>query len=266
MHKLILEYTLHGGDPAWLKGLGYAPAKLRSLSHINKLMAHRPWAIDRSHIESLTHGSDPWSVSELFHALVILAHFHSLSSFIYGCGINPELDHPEAAFVTHRNDSPSSNSSNCDSCHSHSSSPHQSGGSRSAISEINDNTNKVSPGNDQHQELIQVVLERMRLLTESSQNDMEELNEEEVASKFQEVEAAAADIQPSVQSPLSLAIGRCPVVMRFLSSSTGSQNQSPSDDSNSPLTYTDFFTRRGSVSQSSNPNAGPSPMKAQVSI
>ena len=26
------------------------------------------------------------------HAIVLLAHFHSLSSFVYGCGISPELE------------------------------------------------------------------------------------------------------------------------------------------------------------------------------
>ena len=29
------------------------------------------------------------------HAVVLLAHFHSLSSFVYGCGINAEVDHPD---------------------------------------------------------------------------------------------------------------------------------------------------------------------------
>ena len=31
-------------------------------------------------------------MSELVHAIVILAHFHSLASFALGCGINPEID------------------------------------------------------------------------------------------------------------------------------------------------------------------------------
>lgn len=28
------------------------------------------------------------------HAVVLLAHFHALSSFIYGCGISAEVDSP----------------------------------------------------------------------------------------------------------------------------------------------------------------------------
>ena len=27
------------------------------------------------------------------HALVLLAHFHALCSFVYGCGISTEVDH-----------------------------------------------------------------------------------------------------------------------------------------------------------------------------
>lgn len=33
-----------------------------------------------------------WSVSEMLHAIALLAHIHALTSFIYGCGINAELD------------------------------------------------------------------------------------------------------------------------------------------------------------------------------
>jgi len=33
-------------------------------------------------------------MSELMQAFVLLAHFHSLASFIYGCGVNAEIDHP----------------------------------------------------------------------------------------------------------------------------------------------------------------------------
>lgn len=40
----------------------------------------------------MTKGEDSWSLSELVHAIVLLAHFHSLSSFVFSCGINEELD------------------------------------------------------------------------------------------------------------------------------------------------------------------------------
>ena len=39
-------------------------------------------------------GADSWSMSELVHALTIMAHYHSLAGFCLGCGINPEIDTP----------------------------------------------------------------------------------------------------------------------------------------------------------------------------
>ena len=35
---------------------------------------------------------DGWSVQDLVHAIVILAHFHSLCGFVFGCAVNPEPD------------------------------------------------------------------------------------------------------------------------------------------------------------------------------
>jgi len=40
----------------------------------------------------LTKGDDNWSLAEVVQAIVLLAHFHSLSSFVFSCGINEELD------------------------------------------------------------------------------------------------------------------------------------------------------------------------------
>jgi len=33
-----------------------------------------------------------WSVSEMLHAIALLAHIHALTSFIFGCGVTAELD------------------------------------------------------------------------------------------------------------------------------------------------------------------------------
>jgi len=41
----------------------------------------------------LLKGQDNWSLSELIQAIVILAHFHSLSSLLFGCGVVEEIDH-----------------------------------------------------------------------------------------------------------------------------------------------------------------------------
>jgi sestrin len=81
------EFLASGGDPQWLQGLDHIPQKLKDLNQINKLLAHQPWLINKTHIEKLTKGSDSWSLSELVHAIVILSHFHALSSFVFGCNI-----------------------------------------------------------------------------------------------------------------------------------------------------------------------------------
>jgi len=50
-------------------------------------------------VQMLVQGSedcqDNWSMSELMHAIVLLAHFHSLASFVFGCGVTSETDHPD---------------------------------------------------------------------------------------------------------------------------------------------------------------------------
>lgn len=42
---------MQGGDRSWLNGLDYIPAKLRAISDINKILAHRPWLLNKEHIE-----------------------------------------------------------------------------------------------------------------------------------------------------------------------------------------------------------------------
>ncbi|XP_073472292.1 sestrin-2 [Aquarana catesbeiana] len=80
-----------GGDPCWLEGINAAPLKLRVLNDLNKILAHRPWLITKEHIASLvsSEGGNFWSLAELIQALVLLTHFHALSSFILACGIYP---------------------------------------------------------------------------------------------------------------------------------------------------------------------------------
>ncbi|XP_060948764.1 sestrin-2 isoform X1 [Limanda limanda] len=84
-----------GGEESWLSGLQHAPTKLRSLQTLNRLLAHRPWLITQQHIQELVcPGAEPrWSLAELIHAVILMAHAHSLSSFVWGCGLNPEHDH-----------------------------------------------------------------------------------------------------------------------------------------------------------------------------
>ncbi|XP_077428756.1 sestrin-3 [Vanacampus margaritifer] len=86
---LVYLHSAHflrlGGDPLWLQGLEAAPPRLRLLDHINKVLAHQPWLAACSHIKTLLKCGEPcWSLAELVQAVVILAHCHSLCSFVFG--------------------------------------------------------------------------------------------------------------------------------------------------------------------------------------
>lgn len=74
--------------------------KIRRLDRINKLLAHRPWAIKRHHIKELMsgeNGSEKWSFDEIVIGMVTLCHFHSLASFLSGCGLlNDAREHRES--------------------------------------------------------------------------------------------------------------------------------------------------------------------------
>ncbi|XP_077197600.1 sestrin-3 [Paroedura picta] len=87
------EFLKTGGIPEWLNGLEYVPQRLKNLNEINKLLAHRPWLLTKEHIQKLVKtGENNWSLPELVHAVVLLAHYHALASFVFGSGINPERD------------------------------------------------------------------------------------------------------------------------------------------------------------------------------
>uniref|UniRef100_A0A8C3SK10 Sestrin-3 n=1 Tax=Chelydra serpentina TaxID=8475 RepID=A0A8C3SK10_CHESE len=87
----MLQFLRVGGDPQWLRGLDFMPPKLRNLNEINKILAHRPWLISKEHIEKLLKISEQsWSLAELVHAVVLVAHYHALASFVFGCGCEQE--------------------------------------------------------------------------------------------------------------------------------------------------------------------------------
>ncbi|KAM7159845.1 sestrin-3-like isoform 4-T4 [Macrochelys suwanniensis] len=87
----MLQFLRVGGDPQWLRGLDFVPPKLRNLNEINKILAHRPWLISKEHIEKLLKISEQsWSLAELVHAVVLVAHYHALASFVFGCGCEQE--------------------------------------------------------------------------------------------------------------------------------------------------------------------------------
>ncbi|XP_075960101.1 sestrin-3 isoform X2 [Anarhichas minor] len=86
------QFLRVGGDPLWLQGLEAAPPRLRLLDHINKVLAHQPWLSACSHIQTLLKsGEQCWSLAELVQAVVILAHCHSLCSFVFGCDTDSDF-------------------------------------------------------------------------------------------------------------------------------------------------------------------------------
>ncbi|XP_034269501.1 sestrin-2 isoform X1 [Pantherophis guttatus] len=166
------EFLQVGGDPAWLRGLQYAPQKLRNLNEINKILAHRPWLITKEHIEALLKtGENSWSLAELIQALVLLTHYHSLASFVFGCGINLELDQ-EAGHIF-RPPSPRS----CDS------SPNSEDGTNSSSS------------NDAMED-VEMLMERMKLLQEC-QLEEESVTQEEMETRFEMEKRESLLVTPS---------------------------------------------------------------------
>ncbi|XP_056150664.1 sestrin-3 [Lampris incognitus] len=86
------QFLRVGGDPVWLQGLEAAPPRLRLLDHINKVLAHQPWLTACSHIQTLLKtGEQCWSLAELVQAVVLLAHCHSLCSFVFGSGTDADF-------------------------------------------------------------------------------------------------------------------------------------------------------------------------------
>ena len=85
-------YLNNEGDPSWLVSLENTPKKLQQLSTFNNLLAHRPWALNKENIRQLINFEDPWTLRELVYVILLMALFHSLSSFSIGCGIVPEID------------------------------------------------------------------------------------------------------------------------------------------------------------------------------
>ncbi|KAI4504818.1 hypothetical protein M0802_000368 [Mischocyttarus mexicanus] len=176
------EFLLQSGKPSWLQGLKSIPRKLQDLYEINKILAHRPWLLSKEHIEKLTKGADNWSLAEVVHAIVLLAHFHSLSSFVFSCGINEELDN-----VT---------------------------GHHYKENIIQENSNKVPPAKEKlsknvpsppsspsivgEQEVgVETLMERMKRLSEKSESY--QITQEELSKRFETVETQSAELAAAPQ-------------------------------------------------------------------
>ncbi|XP_024287298.1 sestrin-3 [Oncorhynchus tshawytscha] len=162
----VREFYRMGVCLDWLKGLQYVPQRLRNLNEINKLLAHRPWLITKEHIQNLVKtGEHSWSLAELVHAVVILAHFHALASFVFGSGINPQVDTQntngfQAVYI--------SNYCTCDLASDH----HL---DRDLSSSSPETTDSVSE--------LEALMDRMKRLQEEREED--EASQEEMATRFE---------------------------------------------------------------------------------
>ncbi|KAF7230512.1 sestrin-1 isoform X1 [Nothobranchius furzeri] len=161
----VNDFLQVGGDPKWLNGLSEAPQKLQQLGELNKILAHRPWLITKEHIECFLKAEEhSWSLAELIHAVVLLTHYHSLSSFTFGCGIMPEI--------------------NCDGGHTFRP-PSLSQYCVCDIANGNSHANHHDDllGNQEMCGEVEVLMERMKHLQEC--RDDEEASQEEMATRFE---------------------------------------------------------------------------------
>ncbi|XP_064203250.1 sestrin-2 [Anguilla rostrata] len=167
-----------GGDESWLQGLHCAPPKLRRLGPINKLLAHRPWLLSPEHIQELVSpgSEDRWSLAELIQAVVLLAHSHSLSSFVWGCGVNPEPDH----MAGHAFQPPSPSA-------------------RPSHSPMPEDAASRTGGSDAVTE-VEVLMKRMQLL----QQQEEEFSQEEMVTRFEKERRECLLVTPCDERPRTL--------------------------------------------------------------
>lgn len=150
----------------------------------------------------------------MVHAIVLLAHFHSLSSFVFSCGLTQELDTTSQSYVDIYNDLVGKekiiksnniiNGIHIESC-------------------VNNANNKKQP---QLSSLtaVDALMEKMKVLSENC----DECTETELSNRFKSVEMQAAEL-PSVTSDAS-TLEVPPKLCQYI------------DDAS--FTYQDF-TRRG---------------------
>lgn len=79
------RFTSSLGPSRWLEGLHQAPNRLRSLHTANAVLAHRPWLFSKTHVKELVKSG--LSLSEVVHALTILAHYHAMAGMLHALGI-----------------------------------------------------------------------------------------------------------------------------------------------------------------------------------
>lgn len=180
------EFLLQGGNQMWLRGLNHIPQKLHDLYEINKILAHRPWLLNKSHIEKLTKGQDSWSLAEVVHALVLLVHFHALASFVFGSGINDEQKYYE-----------------CDDAREvlHLAPPPRSTKAQQPVQKLENKGYKeeipIALSPTEPEVGVDMLMERMKTLSERS----EEVSAEEYRKRFEHVESQSAELPLGQRTP-----------------------------------------------------------------
>ncbi|XP_074832531.1 sestrin-2 isoform X2 [Carettochelys insculpta] len=160
--------------------MGLHPEYLASFWKTQYLLLHMdgPLPYHKRHyiaiMALLKTGENSWSLAELIQGLVLLTHYHSLASFVFGCGINPETEQDGGqAFQP-----PSPRS--CDS----------SPASEDGVS--------GSGGKDAMQE-VEVLMARMKLLQEC-QLEEEGVTQEEMETRFELEKTESLLVAPAVES------------------------------------------------------------------
>ncbi|XP_068143848.1 sestrin homolog [Drosophila tropicalis] len=249
------EFINQGGSSDWLNGLEYIPPKLRAIYDINKILAHRPWLLRKEHIERLTKGKNSWSLSEVVHAMVLLSHFHSLSSFVFSCGLTQKLDGLSSPKLKSApaEISPNGNGVAAGSRQTTTSPIHQqqlqlqqqqqqktvlgeislngsstnpmdnSGGGATGAAALNGYLATAQQQPQQHGICVEALMERMKVLSQKQ----DECSEAELSNRFKNVEMQTAEL-PAVTPEAAVVLP--PIISQYV------------DDPN--FTYQDF-ARRG---------------------
>ena len=123
----------------------------------------------------------------MVHAIVLLAHFHSLSSFVFSCGLTQELDTTESSQKNDHNKTQhkTDNLSRTPVSHNHGQ-PQMNGHS--------DETKKQGV-------TVDALMLRMKVLSEKN----DEMSETELSNRFKNVELQAAEL-PSVPRDTTIEV------------------------------------------------------------
>lgn len=186
------EFIDYGGDETWLQGLDHIPKKLLAICEINKILAHRPWLLTPEHISALAKGPRGfcWTMSEVVHAIVILSHIHSLSSFVFSCGLTQELENASPIIPPPVGTNQSSSGSNA-------------GSSSPKISNVAVDLSTSPKTAAAQKKAVDVLMAKMLNLSQQST----ECSEDELIDRFKSVEMQTAELSPTAgNSPSQLSL------------------------------------------------------------